>query len=98
MIATLLSFSYIVIDGIQRIGIHMPPESVHAYLHLWRWVGWVIGVDPEYCPLKDGAERAQKWTDAIVVHLVHPDNNLVRGGVARGMQGELRGVWGCCRR
>lgn len=79
MIATLLSFSWVVVQGVRRLGIPMSDMEARALLHLWRWVGWVMGVDPHHCPLNQGPPGAQRWTDAIVLHLVRPSESKVGG-------------------
>lgn len=44
---TILLFSLVVLDGLDLLGLHMPPGEREDLLHLWRWVAAVIGVDDE---------------------------------------------------
>ncbi|HUB54118.1 MAG TPA: oxygenase MpaB family protein [Mycobacterium sp.] len=44
---TLLSFSYVVVDPMRRLGAHIPAEDVDAYLHLWNVIGHLLGVRDE---------------------------------------------------
>jgi ER-bound oxygenase mpaB/B'/Rubber oxygenase, catalytic domain len=45
--ATLLLFSTIVLEGLRQLGVHIPAAEAEAYIQLWRWSGWVMGVDAE---------------------------------------------------
>jgi ER-bound oxygenase mpaB/B'/Rubber oxygenase, catalytic domain len=44
---TLLSFAYVVVDPMRRLGAHIPVEDVDAYLHLWNVIGHLLGVRDE---------------------------------------------------
>ena len=46
MVGTQLLFSHVVLDGLQKMGISATKEDAEQYMHLWRWVSHVIGVDP----------------------------------------------------
>jgi ER-bound oxygenase mpaB/B'/Rubber oxygenase, catalytic domain len=41
---TLLSFSYVVVDPLRRLGVRVPKKDVEAYLHLWDVIGHLLGV------------------------------------------------------
>ena len=44
--ATLLAFSYNVLVGIELIGgAPLPKQQQDDYLALWRYIGWLLGVD-----------------------------------------------------
>lgn len=44
--ATLLAFSYNVLVGIELIaGAPLPQQQQEDYLALWRYVGWLLGVE-----------------------------------------------------
>ncbi|MFC5411722.1 DUF5995 family protein [Larkinella bovis] len=47
LVGTLLSFGVVIIDGLKQMGIELSPEERDAYLHLWRVVGHLIGVDDD---------------------------------------------------
>jgi hypothetical protein len=40
----LLTFSYVVVEGLDRLGVRITPADRHAILHLWNVVGYVMGV------------------------------------------------------
>jgi hypothetical protein len=47
---TLLLFSVMVLQGLRQLGMRIAPEAAQAYVDLWRWSGWLLGVDPELLP------------------------------------------------
>lgn len=55
---TMLSFSVFVIEGLERFGIRISEEEKNAYLHLWRVVGHLVGVEDQLLPknYKEGHE------------------------------------------
>jgi ER-bound oxygenase mpaB/B'/Rubber oxygenase, catalytic domain len=44
---TSLLFSVIVLQGLRQLGMRISPEDSEAYMHLWRWSGWLMGIDPD---------------------------------------------------
>ncbi len=50
MLATILLFSSVFIDGLRVMGMPIRESEGEDYLHLWRYVGAIIGVEPELMP------------------------------------------------
>lgn len=50
MAATTLLFSLVVLEGLRKFGLEIEPDEAERYMHLWRYVGFVSGVDPELLP------------------------------------------------
>ncbi len=50
MAATLLLFSYLMIVGLRELGFIISPDEAEEYTHLFRYVGHLLGVDPELSP------------------------------------------------
>ncbi|WP_053406265.1 oxygenase MpaB family protein [Persicobacter sp. CCB-QB2] len=50
MLGTLLSFSVFPLMGLEQLGIALKDEEVEAYLHVWKVVGHLMGVQPELIP------------------------------------------------
>ncbi len=44
MSATILCFSLVALRSVRRLGMNVPPEAEHAYLHAWNVVGALMGV------------------------------------------------------
>ena len=47
MAATTLLFSAVLLEGLRRLGLSIEREEAEKYMHLWRYVGLLSGVDPE---------------------------------------------------
>ncbi len=70
---TSLLFSMIVLEGLRQLGMRIPPEDAEAYMQLWRWSGWLMGIDPE---LLVGSEvEAQRLADLIAATQGDPDED-----------------------
>jgi hypothetical protein len=50
MAGTLLTFSWIVVDGLRRLRLDISDETAEAYFGIWRKVGALLGVDPDLIP------------------------------------------------
>jgi hypothetical protein len=61
MAGTILLFSSIVIEGLEKLGILFTPIEKDAFMHQWRYVGWLMGLEDELLPasLKDATDL---WT------------------------------------
>jgi hypothetical protein len=47
MAGTLLLFSLVVADGLTKVGAPLTDDEAEDLVHLWRYVGWVMGVEEE---------------------------------------------------
>lgn len=50
MLHTLLMFSRVVIVGLEALGVRISAADAEAWLHLWRWAGFVLGVEEDLLP------------------------------------------------
>jgi hypothetical protein len=50
MLATILLFSCVFIDGVRKLGVHVTAREADDYQHLFRYVGELIGVEPTLLP------------------------------------------------
>ncbi len=57
MAGTHLLFSVACMGGLQRLGVHFDAQERAAIMHLWRYVGWLMGVDEALLP----ATEADAW-------------------------------------
>jgi hypothetical protein len=80
MIATLMSFSINISETIKKVGAPITKEEVNAYIHLWRYIGYLIGVKEAYNPCTS-IERCMGTVESIVLHILTPDARS--GQVAR---------------
>lgn len=47
---TLMSFSFVVLDGLERLGAELAPEDRDAYFRAWMAIGRIMGVKDELIP------------------------------------------------
>jgi ER-bound oxygenase mpaB/B'/Rubber oxygenase, catalytic domain len=47
---TLMTFATVVLDALHRLGVEVAPPQQEAYLHAWRNVGHLLGIDPRLIP------------------------------------------------
>lgn len=47
---TMLAFSYVVLQGVEKLGLKVSQEEKEAILHLWKVVGHLIGIEREIMP------------------------------------------------
>jgi hypothetical protein len=73
MMATLLLFSAVLLEGLERLGLKTPPALAEDYLHLWSHVGHVMGVDRTLLPLD--AQWARTLWDLIESTQGPPDDD-----------------------
>lgn len=58
MVATNLGFSIAFMDGLSKLQLAPTDEELEGVLHLWKYVGYLIGIPPELLP--DTGEQAAK--------------------------------------
>ena len=82
MLATLMAFSINVLDSVEKIegAFSLSPKDKENYLHLWRVIGYYIGVKDEYNRCLN-VNMAYGTVESIVLHLLYPD--ATSGIVAR---------------
>lgn len=73
MLATILLFSAVFIDGLKLMGVPVSDADAEDYLHLWRYVGVVIGVEPSLLPTSFAAARRD--VDLIQLTSGEPDED-----------------------
>lgn len=63
---TLMSFSALVNEGLVKIGIELESIELEAYMHCWRVIGYLLGIDEDLLPRN--AADALKLGYAIMDH------------------------------
>ena len=66
MAGTLMSFSSLIFEGLSVLGIELEPFEKEAYIHCWRVIGHMIGLDDDLIP-KNSAD-AVKLGNRILEH------------------------------
>lgn len=73
MAATTLLFSSVFVNGLRTLGLTVSPDEAAAFLQLWRYGGYLMGVDPE---LLCGSEaEAARLTAVIAATQGPPDDD-----------------------
>jgi hypothetical protein len=57
MLATMLLFSEVYVEGLRILGFSITTEEADDWIHLWRLIAWVMGTEPDLLPV-DFAEAA----------------------------------------
>ena len=73
MAGTTLLFSVAILDGLRKLGLRLSADDAEPYIHLWRWVGQVIGVAPELQPTSE--HDAMRLADLIAATMGPPDQD-----------------------
>ena len=60
MAGTLLTFSWVVLESVERMGCELSDAERQAYYHAWRVVGYVLGVDERLLP-ETWEEGSRLW-------------------------------------
>lgn len=63
LVGTLMSFSWIVLDGLRKLRIQISPAQEEAYLHFWNVVGEQLGIREDLLPTN--AVSAKALSDTI---------------------------------
>ena len=63
---TLMTFSWTVVDAIEKLSVVVTPEEAEAYLHAWKVAGAVLGIRAELLPrdMSDAELLAQQFVAA----------------------------------
>lgn len=66
MAGTLMSFSALILQGLEQAGINLEPVEKEAYIHCWRVVGHIVGLHDDLIP--ENAADALKLGTSILNH------------------------------
>ena len=64
MVATNLGFSLVFMEGLKKLGFRPTILEVDGVLHLWKYIGYLIGIPAQYLPdtEQEAIECLYKWT------------------------------------
>jgi uncharacterized protein (DUF2236 family) len=62
LVGTLLSFSWIVVDALRKLGVRIDDQEAEDYHYRWRAIGQMLGIEPAAIPvdLTDAAELTRE--------------------------------------
>ena len=74
MAVTLLAFSFNVLHGIElTLNKPLSASDQSDYLHLWRYIGWLMGLDDDRNPCAGTVEEARIVLESIIMHQLEPN-------------------------
>ncbi len=73
MVATTMLFSVTVLDGLRKLGFRIEKKEADAYVQLWKYAGWLIGVDLELLPSTE--DEAWSLGQLILATQAEPDED-----------------------
>lgn len=89
MMATVLLFSNVFIDGLRMLGLHVTADEAEDYQHLWRWAGTLLGVESALLPCTH--REATRLAEFVYLTQGEPDADS-RALVEALLQGPRRRV------
>jgi hypothetical protein len=89
---TLMSFSTLVLDGLERLGLRIPDDQARAYFEAWRVVGSIMGLRPELIPdtLAEGRALGR------AIHRRQVGSCREGRDMTNALVGLIEQVLGCC--
>lgn len=73
MLATVILFSAAVVEGLRQLGYGITNSEADEISHLWRYVGWLMGVREDLLP--ENHQQALLAADLIQAAQGHPDDD-----------------------
>lgn len=64
-LGTLGLFSGTLLLGCRMLGVPISQEDAHAFMHMWKYVGWLMGVEPSF--LTDDEQEAHRLAYHILI-------------------------------
>ncbi|MBW8358270.1 MAG: DUF2236 domain-containing protein [Weeksellaceae bacterium] len=64
MIATYMGFSLVFMQGLKKLGIIISEEEEKGVFHLWKYIGYLLGIPPAFLPenRQQAAKQFYLWT------------------------------------
>ena len=79
---TLMLFSLANLAGCQAMGLRFSGRERAAVFHLWRYVGWLLGIDPELLPVTETDTWRLLWLEAATEFRPDPDSRRLAQALA----------------
>lgn len=90
---THLLFSVACMGGLQRLGMHYDKSEREAITHLWRYIGWLMGIDESLLPATEADCWRLYWLMAATE--LNPDDDSQ--ALAQALLGGITGALGLPR-
>lgn len=73
---TLLAFSSVTLSGVKAMGLRIAAEDAEAYLHVWKIIGHILGIDPRLYP-EDLKQAEGFWKTLVRRNFLRTDAGLM---------------------
>jgi hypothetical protein len=84
---TLMLFSLVYVLGMRLLGVRYTAAERADILHLWRYVGWLMGVDDELLPATEDDAWRLWWLLAVTEFLPDEDSKRLAAALLRSHAG-----------
>jgi hypothetical protein len=74
MLATYLAFGPFALLGMRLFGVIVSPREAAAHMHMWRYIGWLVGVDEDLLARTEG-EGLRRLNQTFLTH-PFPDDKV----------------------
>ncbi|MFP5073120.1 oxygenase MpaB family protein [Pseudonocardia nantongensis] len=94
--ATLGLFNSTALLGCRLLGRHVPRADSDAIMHLWRYVGWLMGVDEDWLFTTERPQNAFNYHILLAQGDVTPSGPRLTAALVEGVRAERpgwRGAW-----
>ncbi|MBP2479268.1 hypothetical protein JOF53_008140 [Crossiella equi] len=94
-----LMFSLGVMEATQALGIRYTPTERADILHLWRYVGWLVGIEEDMLPASEGEAWQHLWEQAWTELVPDEDSRTLAADLREAYRrprpgdSELRASW-----
>lgn len=82
MLATYLAFGPVTLSGVRMFGVPVTPRQSKAVMHMWRYIGWLLGVDEEWLALTE-RDGLRKLYHTFLTHFQPDDKIRILGEALR---------------
>lgn len=90
LVGTLMSFSYLILDGLEKLGIEIKEVEKETYLAAWSVIGKVLGIFPDLIP--ENFDEARQLSSTIMRRQIEPteDSRVMISALLKMYQEKLR--------
>ncbi len=77
LIATNVLFSAVYLGGLRVLGLQISDEESLGVMHLWRYIGWLMGVDEELLPANEEEGTRMAWLAGVTQPPADEDSRML---------------------
>jgi len=90
---TNLAFSVSHLDHLRRLGFHFSRAEADAVMHLWRYSGYLLGIEPELlCATEDEGRRLMKLIESMHLEPDDDSHSLTKALMTKALPGLILAI------